>query len=264
MAAPHFGQPIVRPIRNFAGYCAKNTTLRRYENQILFSSLVTKMPREDYDRVKPLWKEAMRVRGRLIVTALILHAWLGCTTAALSQDDVERCSAIAADQARLDCLRALLQKSSSGTITAESGDVADLWPLIRTPRPNGAADAVAIMRTAETTQSDPDLAGLMIRCQEKARLEVLLALVRPLPPRSKRNVTVNLGPSESVLHGEALPIGTALLLPIDATTFTTGPWRDLNQLSVRISDPEGDIRGVISLGGIRPAVAKLAASCPSG
>jgi len=207
----------------------------------------------------------MRVRGRLIVTALILHAWLGCcTTAALSQDDVEHCSAIAADQARLDCLKALLQKPSAGTATIENGGSNDLWPLIRTPRPNGAADAVAIMRTAETTQSDPDLAGLMVRCQDKARLEVLLALVRPLPPRSKRDVTVSVGASESVLRAEALPIGTALLLPVDATTFTTGPWHDLNKFSVRISDPEGDIRGVISLAGIRPALAKLAASCPSG
>ncbi len=153
---------------------------------------------------------------------------------------------------------------SSGTTTVENGGSEDLWPLVRTPRPNGAADAIAIMRTAETTQSDPDLAGLMIRCQEKARLEVLLALVRPLPPRSKRDVTVNLGASESVLHAEVLPVGTALLLPIDATTFTTGPWRDLKQFSVRISDPEGDIRGVISLEGIRPAMARLAASCPSG
>jgi hypothetical protein len=120
------------------------------------------------------------------------------------------------------------------------------------------------MRTADTTQSDPDLAGLMIRCQEKPGLEVVVALVRPLPPRSKRDVAVSLGTTESILHAEASPVGSALVLPIDATAFTTGPFRELKQFSIKIKDPESDIRGVIPLDGIAAAISKLSASCPHG
>jgi hypothetical protein len=171
----------------------------------------------------------------------------------------ETCKIIAADQARLDCLKKLLPGASSDIAPEEQA-----WRLIRTPRPNGGPDAVAIMRTADTAQSDADLAGLMLRCQERPGLEVVLALVRPLPPRSKRDVVVKLGTAESILHGETSAVGTALVLPVDATAFTTGPFREQSQLSVKISDPESDIRGVIPLDGVGPAIAKLSASCLSG
>src|ERR1700752_4793071 len=94
----------------------------------------------------------------------------------------ERCKTNAADQARLDCFKNLLPKDFSLSSKPEENP-RDAWPLIRTPRPNGGPDAIATMRTADTSRSDPDLAGLMIRCREKSGMEVLLALVRPFPPR---------------------------------------------------------------------------------
>jgi len=202
-----------------------------------------------------------------ILPALIVAAyWIGVTTALSQPSDsvqgFETCKSIASDKARLDCLRKLLPKSSTDAAPADDG--AAVWRLIRTSRPNGASDSFAIMRTANTIQSDPDLAGLMIRCQEKPGLEVVLALVRPLPPRSKRDVVVNSGATETLLHAESSSPGTALVLPIEATAFTTGPFRGLNLLSVKVKDPEGDIRGVIPLDGITSAVARLSASCPSG
>lgn len=204
-----------------------------------------------------------------IVPALLVVAEVcltGLTPAATQERDslpgFEACKAIKADQARLECLKGLLPKNSSDTPQPEGGITA--WRLIRTPHPKGGPDAVAIMRTADTTQSDPDLAGLMIRCQEKPGLEVALALVRPLPPRSKRDVVINPGATETILHAETSFAGTALVLPIDATAFTTGPFRELNQLSVKINDPEGDIRGVIPLDGIGSAIARLSTNCPPG
>jgi hypothetical protein len=197
---------------------------------------------------------------RVILAAGAIHlagATLAFTQERDSLQDFERCQAIPSDQARLDCLKKLLPND------APADSAVAIWRLIRTPRPNGGPDAVAIMRTADTTQSDPDL-GLMIRCQEKAGLEVVLALLRPFPPRSKKEVVVTLGSTESILHAETSAPGTALVLPIDATIFTTGPWRELKQLSVTIRDPGSDVRGVIPLDGIVPALAKLSASCPSG
>jgi hypothetical protein len=173
----------------------------------------------------------------------------------------EKCKIIADDQARLSCLKNLLPEPPAGPAVSATHDS---WPLVKTPHPRGGPEAVAVMRTADTAQSDPDLAGLMIRCEEKPGFGVLLALVRPFPPRSKRDVAVTLGRNQSVLQAEASSTGTALILPIEATAFTTGPWQGLKELAVTIKDPEIEIRGVIPLGGIGAAITKLAANCPAG
>jgi hypothetical protein len=88
--------------------------------------------------------------------------------------------------------------------------------------------------------------------------------VRPVPPRSKRDVALDTGKTHSVLRAEASQAGTALTLPVDSSAFTIGAWQGLSQLAVKISDPEADVRGVIPLDGIVPALAKLTASCPPG
>jgi hypothetical protein len=196
-------------------------------------------------------------------TALFYVA--GAAAAFAQADDIsrdfEKCKVIADDRTRLNCFRNLLPGDSSKSATSTT---TDMWPLIRTPHPKGGPDGVAIMRTADTAQSDPDLAGLMIRCAERPGFEVLLALVRPFPPRSKRDVVVTTGTTQSVLHAETASVGTALILPVEATAFTTGPWRGLKELAVTINDPEAEIRGVISLEGLGPALTKLSASCPAG
>ena len=200
--------------------------------------------------------------------ALILGSmafYFGGTIFAAPQDrdisqDFGRCTIIANDQARLTCLKSLLPREP---MDPSASPARDLWPLVRTPHPQGGAEAVSIMRTADTARSDPDLAGLMIRCKEKPGLEVLLALVRPFPPRTKRDVVVGSGSTHSVLQAQASTTGTALILPIEATVFTTGPWRDAKELSVSIKDSETVISGVIRLDGLAPAMAKLSASCPS-
>jgi hypothetical protein len=216
-----------------------------------------------------MWKNKVLPYPQLLPPALAIAAvYLVGITPALTQGhdsirEFEACKAITADQARLDCLKKLLPKPSS-TDAPPVEDGAAAWRLIKTSRPNGAADAIAILRTADTGQSDPDLAGLMIRCQEKPGLEVALALVRPFPPRSRRDVVINSGTTEAVLHAESSSVGTVLVLPIEATAFTTGPFRELKRLSVRINDPESDIRGVIPLDGISSAIAKLSTNCPPG
>lgn len=197
----------------------------------------------------------------LSVTLLYL-AGITCVSAQARDisGEFEKCKVIANDHARLSCLKDLLPNPSP----EPAASAIDSWPLVRTPHPKGGPEAVSIMRTADTAQSDPDLAGLMIRCKEGPGLEVLLALVRPFPPRSKRDVVVTSLITPAVLHAEASAAGTALVLPVEATAFTTGPWQELKELAVTIKDPEAEIHGVIPLGGLAPAMAKLSASCPSG
>jgi hypothetical protein len=177
-------------------------------------------------------------------------------------DGFAKCKIIEDDRARLDCIKKLLASSPADPA---AGDIQDRWPLVVTPPPPGGIhEAVSIMRTADTTRSDPDLAGLMIRCQEKPGLQVVLALVRPLPPLAQRDVVVNPTTTAAVIHSEVSPLGTGLVLPVEPTMFTTGQWRDLKELAVLIHDPEADIRGVIPLDGLAPAMAKLSARCPPG
>ncbi|WP_298885745.1 hypothetical protein [uncultured Bradyrhizobium sp.] len=209
---------------------------------------------------------------------------LGASSAlgAESARDFDGCKAIADDRARLDCFKALLNppasapgatspgpdslssSASPGSSSAPSPDAAqgaasaDNWPLVKTANPKGGPDALAIMRTADTTRSDPDLAGLLVRCQDKPGFEVLLAVVRPLPPRRKRDVTITLGTAHPVLHAEISSAGTSLILPLEASTLAIQ-----DELAVKVDDPDGSIQGVIPLGGLGPALAKLAANCPA-
>jgi hypothetical protein len=173
----------------------------------------------------------------------------------------EQCTAMVEDRARLACLKALLSRTPAPTeppSTAQNTESSDNWPLIRTPNPKGGPDALAITRTADTSKSDPDLAGLIVRCQDKPGLEVLLAMVRPLPPKRKREVTLGLGTAKPVLQAEISETGTALILPIDPTALTSQ-----RELTVGLEDPDGSIKGVIPLDGLSPALAKLSATCRS-
>lgn len=172
----------------------------------------------------------------------------------------DRCKVIADDRQRLDCLKKLIPAPpvAVGDATSE-----DIWPLVRTPNPEGGPDAVAIMRTPDTARSDADLAGLMIRCRDKPGLEVVLALVRPVPPRSKWVVTLRSKAMQTVLHAEASSAGTVLILPMDATAFTTGPWGGQTELGVTIKDPAGEIHGLIPLDGVARSLARLSAACRS-
>jgi hypothetical protein len=216
-------------------------------------------------RMKEARRDSAATQLISLTSRAVLLAMLG-TASGFAQgrdapQDFEKCKVIVDDQARLNCLKNLLPSAPSHS---EDSTGNDLWKLVRTPNPKGGPDAVAITRTADTAQSDPDLAGLMIRCTEKPGLEVLLALVRPFPPRSKRDIVIASGATRSVLRAEASSTGTALILPIEAGVFTTGPWRALKELSVSISDPEAEIRGTIPLDGVAAAIAKLSASCPPG
>jgi hypothetical protein len=211
-----------------------------------------------------------RARIESTLWASIVFAYLLAGVLAVSAEPpgiaegFAKCKVIGDDQARLDCLKKLLAAPSPAKPPTEG--VVDRWPLIVTPPPpgGGGREAVSILRTADTSRSDPDLAGLMIRCQDKPGLQVLLALVRPLPPRAKRSVVVSPMATPTIIHAEVSPLGTGIVLPVEPSMFTTGQWRDLKELAVLVQDPEGDIRGVIPLDGLTPALAKLSARCPLG
>jgi hypothetical protein len=61
------------------------------------------------------------------------------------------------------------------------------WRFLRTPNPRGGDDAISIMHTADTSRSDFDLAGLMLRCGQ-ASPEAVIILLRPFPLRARPKV----------------------------------------------------------------------------
>jgi hypothetical protein len=201
---------------------------------------------------------------RGILSALSLGGLLSFTapigapsqTTTVSQG-FETCKDIADNDARLGCIRSLLPSPDH----SDRAPSPNSWPLLRTPHPNGGPDAISVLRTADTARSDPDLAGLMLRCPENNGTEVLLAFISPIPPKTKKTVVLSAGNTRFSMKAEAIASGAALLLPDEATALANGPWQDEESLGVIVEGPENETRGYIPLDGLSVALRNLRASC---
>jgi hypothetical protein len=118
------------------------------------------------------------------------------------------------------------------------------------------------MHTADTSRSDLDLAGLMIRCGD-GRAEVVIVLIRSFPFRARPHVVFGEPGNETQLEATVAPPGTAIVLPTDAATLVRGSWRTLNDLFIRVDDGQTTIRGVVVLAGLQAAFNELVATCPA-
>jgi hypothetical protein len=194
---------------------------------------------------------------------------------------LQRCRTIADDAARLRCFEEATARPigppSSATPEAgpkpgpklglEPSSGIRTWRLVRTPNPISGPDAVSIMRTADIVKSDIDLAGLMLRCS-KGNFEVIVVLVRPLPPRAHPKVTVGTGGGSVDFTATVLPPGVEVLLPADASALASGPWQTAPELSVQIASVDGNepaapVKGIIPLAGLGSAIPLLLSNCPS-
>jgi len=52
---------------------------------------------------------------------------------------------------------------------------ASIWKFTRTQGARDGESFAAIMKTADTAQSDPDFAGLIVRCAPRGKVDVLVA-----------------------------------------------------------------------------------------
>lgn len=141
-----------------------------------------------------------------------------------------------------------------------SSELAGGWHYVRTPNPQGGADAISIMHTADTSRSDLDLAGLMIRCREGGT-EAVIVLIRAFPLRARPHVVVSKPGDETRFEATVAPPGTAILLPGDATTLVNGAWLARSDLSIQVDNGPTTIRGVVALAGLQAAFKVLLASC---
>ncbi len=111
------------------------------------------------------------------------------------------------------------------------------------------------MHTAELAHSDPNFAGLVIRCSDNGP-EVLLVFVRPLPPRARPKVTV----AGTTYEGSVVSPSAEVLLA-GASGAAQTRWPSLSSLSIEVTENEATTKGVVSLEGLDQALGTLNASC---
>jgi hypothetical protein len=135
------------------------------------------------------------------------------------------------------------------------------WRLVRTPKPAGGPDAVAVMRTASESGSDLDFAGLMFRCQNPT-IEMVLVLSRPLPPRAHPEVTISAGTTTSKFTANVVPPGALVSLPAEAAALAEESTRAEPELMISVALEHDVIHGEVSLAGLDTALQALQSSCP--
>ena len=138
-------------------------------------------------------------------------------------------------------------------------ELPDGWRLVKTPNPGGGPEAISVLRAANTAKSDPNFAGLTLRCGPTG-IETLLILLEPLVRESRYNVLAKGGSTETHFEAQALQGGEVLLLPPSATAMASGSWQAAPELSVSIAGPS-PIRGSVPTAGLSSALATLSQSC---
>jgi hypothetical protein len=171
------------------------------------------------------------------------------------------CRAIQDDTARQHCLEFAAPNLDKGhNELSESMDLGG-WRVVRTRDPAGRKDAVSITHTPDALHSDPDLAGLMIRCAKMGN-QVLIAVISPLPPQARLQVVLGDAGHSVKLEGKVIPPGAAILLPIEAAILLGEPWHSMGELPVKITGEGITIQGTILLKGLAAALDALATNCP--
>jgi hypothetical protein len=135
------------------------------------------------------------------------------------------------------------------------------WKFNRTQGDKAGESFVAIMKTADTARSDLDLAGLIVRCTPKGKVDVLIALIRPFPPRTRPQVTIASSSGSQTFEGTLTAAGAAVVLPDEVAAFVAGKWQSTPALTVTVKENDSQIKGVVELNGLREAYGSLLASC---
>ena len=158
------------------------------------------------------------------------------------------------------CARSMCQGTPVVEIAAPAPS--SVWKFTRTQGAKDGESFAAIMKTADTTQSDPDFAGLIVRCAPKGKVDVLVALIRPFPPRSHPKVTIAAsGGGTLTFDASMAAAGAAVLLPDEVSAFAAGKWQATASLSVAVRESGSEIKGMVALNGLREAYHSLLANC---
>jgi hypothetical protein len=142
-----------------------------------------------------------------------------------------------------------------------SAELTGAWRLVRTPNPRGGPEAVSIMHTADTSRSDLDLAGLMVRCNS-GRSELAIVLLSAFPLRAHPRVIFGSPGHETQFEATIGPPGTAVILPGDPKVVIGSAWPAESDLFIRVIDGPTKVSGVVPLAGLQSAFTLLMSNCP--
>jgi hypothetical protein len=211
-----------------------------------------------------------RAHVTLGLAAVICIYWMITTSAALCQGsgnptksnrEVEHCRRIKDERARMRCKKEGDSRPSTN-VSQPPPPVPGTWQLARTPNPAGGPDSISIMKIANTTGSDQNIAGLMLRCGEGASTQVLVVLIEPLPLRTHPKVTVVAGATTTEFTASVMTPGALVLLPEKASALVEDAWQSVPELAVSISGNRRSLHGVIPLADISTAMRTLQSNCP--
>jgi hypothetical protein len=135
------------------------------------------------------------------------------------------------------------------------------WKFNRTQGDKAGESFAAIMKTADIAQSDLDFAGLIVRCGPRGKIDVLVALIRPFPPRSRPQVTIASGSVSQTFEASLTAAGAAVVLPDEVAAFAAGKWQSTPALTVTVKENDNQIKGVVELNGLREAYNSLLIGC---
>jgi hypothetical protein len=180
--------------------------------------------------------------------------------AKLNAEVEQHCRSIKDEPARMRCYEEG-NSSASTSLSRQQPIEAGTWRLSRTANRSGGPDSISITKIAGSTQSDHDIAGLMLRCGEGATTEVLVVLIEPLRPQTHPKVTVVAGATTTELTGSVVTPGALVLLPEKASALVEHTWQSVPELAVAIAEDHRSLHGVIPLADIRTAMHTLQSIC---
>jgi hypothetical protein len=177
------------------------------------------------------------------------------------KSEVEHCRGIKDERARMRCDQEENSKPPTNVPQQQPTEPAT-WQLARTPNSAGGPDSISITKITNTTGSDQDIAGLMLRCGEGATTQVVVVVAVPLPLKTHPKVTVMAGAKTTEFTASVVTPGALVLLPEKASALVEGPWQSVPELAVSISESRRSLHGVIPLTGISTALQTLQSTCP--
>ena len=174
--------------------------------------------------------------------------------------EAQHCQTTKKDRVRLSCYK---DGNSSRPMHLSQRPPVEpaTWQLARTPNPAGGPASISITKVVDSTQSDHDVAGLMLRCGEGATTEVLVVLIEPLRPRTHPKVSVSAGATTTEFTGSVVTPGALVLLPEKASALVEHAWQSIPELAVAITEDHHSLHGVIPLADISAAMHALQSNC---
>ena len=101
----------------------------------------------------------------------------------------------------------------------------------------------------------------MLRCAEGATTEVVVVLIKSLPPQTHPKVTVSAGAVTTQFTGTVLTSGGLVLLPEKASALLERAWQSVPELTVSIAEDRRSLHGVIPVADMSTAMQTLQSNC---